>query len=131
MAAFTRDEFSSSTRLYWLTKTQAGTATAWTAALGLLVGIVITSQILYGATASYRREYAVLRALGIPRWRMTLAVLGGSFWVGCAGIALAIKVLLTPPLLAGGAAVTIVMAFLSTLAALRAQRRIEPAELLR
>ena len=146
MAAYTRDEFSNSTRLYWLTKTQAGTATAWTAALGLLVGIVSTSQILYGATASYRREYAVLRALGIPRWRMTLAVLGGSFWVGCAGIALAIvgafgmvriadalaiKVLLTPPLLAGGAAVTIVMAFLSTLAALRAQRRIEPAELLR
>jgi putative ABC transport system permease protein len=146
MAVFTRDEFSSSTRLYWLTKTQAGTATAWTAALGLLVGIAITSQILYGATASYRREYAVLRALGIPRWRMTLAVLGGSFWVGCAGIGLAIvgafgmvriadflaiKVLLTPKLLAGGAVLTIVMALLATLAALRAQRRIEPAELLR
>jgi hypothetical protein len=45
--------------------------------------------------------------------------------------ALGIKVLLTPTLLAGGAAVTIVMAFLSTLAALRAQHRIEPAELLR
>jgi putative ABC transport system permease protein len=146
MAVFTRDQFSLSTRWYWLTKTQAGTATAWTAALGLLVGTVITSQILYGATASYRREYAVLRSLGIPRWRMTLAVLGGSFWVGCAGIALAIvgafgmvriadalaiKVLLTPTLLAGGAAITIVMAFLSTLAALRAQRNIEPAELLR
>jgi putative ABC transport system permease protein len=146
MAVFTRDEFSLSTRLYWLTKTQAGTAMAWTAALGLLVGTVITSQILYSATASYRREYAVLRSLGIPRWRMTVAVLGGSFWVGCAGIGLAIieafamvriadalgiKVLVTPTLLAGGAAVTILMAFLSTLAALRAQRGIEPAELLR
>jgi len=145
MAVFTRDEFSTSTRLYWLTKTQAGIATAWTAALGLLVGTVITSQILYGATASYRREYAVLRAMGVPRWRMTLAVLTGSFWVGCAGIGLAIvgaygmvriadaltiKVVLTPKLLGGGAAITIVMAFLSSLAALRAQRRVEPAELL-
>src|SRR5262249_38857701 len=85
MAGYTRDEFSASTRLYWRTKTQAGTATAWTAALGLLVGTVITSQILYAATASYRREYAVLRALGIPRWRLTWAVLTQAFWVGCAG----------------------------------------------
>jgi putative ABC transport system permease protein len=146
MAVFTREEFSSSTRLYWLTKTQAGIATAWTAVLGLVIGTVITSQILYAATASYRREYAVLRALGIPRWRMTLAVLEGAFWVGCAGVGLAalgafgmvrvadalgIKVLLTPPLLGLGTAVTMVMAFLSSLAALRAQRRIEPAELLR
>jgi putative ABC transport system permease protein len=129
-----------------LTKTQAGIATAWTAVLGLVVGTLITSQILYAATASYRREYAVLRALGIPRCRMMFAVLEGAFWVGLAGIGLAalgavgmvrladalgIKVLLTAPLLAGGAAVTMAMAFLSSLAALRAQRRIEPAELLR
>jgi putative ABC transport system permease protein len=146
MAVFTRREFSASTRLYWLTKTQAGIATAWTAVLGLVVGTVITSQILYAATASYRREYAVLRALGIPRWRMTVAVLAGAFWVGCAGIGLAIlgalammrladalgiKVLLTPLLLAGGAAVTMAMAFLASFFALRGQRRIEPAELLR
>jgi putative ABC transport system permease protein len=146
MAVFSREEFSASTRLYWLTKTQAGVATAWTAVLGLVVGTVITSQILYAATASYRREYAVLRALGIPRWRMALAVLEGAFWVGCAGIALAvvgafgmvrladalgIKVLLNLSLLGSGAVVTMLMAFLSSLLALRAQRRIEPAELLR
>jgi putative ABC transport system permease protein len=146
IAAFTRQEFSTSTRLYWLTKTQAGTAAAWTAALGLLVGTIITSQILYAATASYRREYAVLRALGIPRWRMVSAVLGQAFWVGIAGLVLAflgawgmvrladtlsIVVLLTPWLLAGGAAVTLAMALLSSLAALRSLWRIEPAELLR
>jgi putative ABC transport system permease protein len=146
MAAFTNGEFSTSTRLYWLTKTQAGTATAWTALLGLLVGTVITSQILYAATASYRREYAVLRALGIPRRRLFMAVLTQAFWVGIAGIGLAflgafgmvrlagalgIVVLLTPGLLAGGAAVTMVMALLSSLVALRSLWRIEPAELLR
>jgi putative ABC transport system permease protein len=146
MAAYTSEEFSRSTRLYWLTKTQAGTATGWTALLGLLVGTVITSQILYAATSSYRREYAVLRALGIPRWRMLWAVLGQAMWVGLAGVALAflgawgmvkladalgIVVLLTPALLAGGAVVTLAMALLSSLAALRSLWRIEPAELLR
>jgi putative ABC transport system permease protein len=146
MAAYTRQEFSTSTRLYWLTKTQAGAATGWTALLGVLVGTLITSQILYGATASYRREYAVLRALGIPRWRMVEAVLGQALWVGLAGVVLAflgawgmvrlaaawgIVVLLTPGLLAGGAAVTLAMALVSSLAALRSLWRIEPAELLR
>ena len=146
MAVFTTQEFSTSTRLYWLTKTQAGTATGWTALLGLLVGTVITSQILYAATASYRREYAVLRALGIPRWRLVGSVLGQAFWAGLAGIALAflgawgmvrladtlgIAVLLTPGLLAAGAAVTLAMALVSSLAALRSLWRIEPAELLR
>jgi putative ABC transport system permease protein len=146
MAVFTRREFSTSTRMYWLTKTQAGTATAWTALLGLLVGTVITSQILYAATGSYRREYAVLRALGIPRRRLLAAVLTQAFWVGMAGIVLAflgawgmvqlagalgIVVVLTPELLAGGAGVTMAMALLSSLAALRSLWRIEPAELLR
>jgi putative ABC transport system permease protein len=39
MAVFTREEFSASTRVYWLTKTQAGIATAWTAVLGLVVAM--------------------------------------------------------------------------------------------
>ena len=32
------------------------------------------------------REYAVLRALGIPRWRMAGLVMAQSLWVGLAGI---------------------------------------------
>jgi putative ABC transport system permease protein len=73
-------------------------------------------------------------------------VLAQALWVGLAGIALAflgalgmvrlaetlgIMVLLTPVLLAGGAAVTLAMALLSSLVALRSLWRIEPAELLR
>src|SRR5205814_8094454 len=56
----------------------------------LLVGAVVTSQTLYAATAASMKEYAVLRAMGIPRWRMALTVLAQSFWVGVAGVALAI-----------------------------------------
>ena len=37
---------------------------------------MVTSQTLYAATAASLREYAVLQALGIPRWRMALSVLG-------------------------------------------------------
>src|SRR5262249_18225783 len=131
----------------WLLKTRAGIALGIAAALGLLVGAVVTSQTLYAATAASLREYAVLRALGIPRWRMAAAVLAQSFWVGIIGIALALpviylvsqgtdllggaKVRLPYWLVGGTSLVTMAMAMISGLLALRSLRLIEPAILLR
>lgn len=146
MSAFTSAEFSVRSRVHWLTATQAGIALGFVASLGLLVGAVVTSQTLYAATAASLREYAMLRALGIPRWRMALAVMEQSFWVGLAGIILAlpavfglaavahlltIPVLLPTWLLVSTAAVTLTMALLSGLAALRSLRLVEVLILLR
>ncbi len=61
LSAFTREEFSWRTRTYWLTQTNAGIGMGCTAALALLVGLVVTSQTLYAATTASLREYAVLR----------------------------------------------------------------------
>jgi putative ABC transport system permease protein len=146
IAAFTADEFSLHTRMHWLTKTKAGIALGFTAALGLLVGAVVTSQTLYAATVASMREFAVLRALGIPRWRMAALVLSQSFWIGIAGVALALpavfglayvgnsvgaKVLLRDWLLGGSVALTMLMAMVSGLTALRSLRLVEPVALLR
>ena len=146
LSAFTREDFSVRTRMYWLTQTNAGIGMGCTAALALLVGLVVTSQTLYAATAASLREYAVLRALGIPRWRMGAMVLAQSFWVGLFGVALAVpvifalgacanfagaRVLLPPWLFAAGNALTMAMALLSGLAALRSLRLVEPITLLR
>jgi putative ABC transport system permease protein len=146
LAPFTKDEFSLHSRMHWLTKTKAGIALGLAAALGLLVGAVVTSQTLYAATAASLREYAVLRAMGIPRWRMGLMVLSQSFWIGAGGVALALpavyglaylgteagaKVLLPWWLLGGAISVTMIMAMLSGLTALRSLRLVEPVSLLR
>lgn len=146
MWSFTSDDFSLRTRMHWLTKTKAGIALGCAAALGLLVGAVVTSQTLYAATAASLREYAVLRALGIPRWRMAMTVVAQSFWVGVAGVALALpaafalahgaemlRVPLPLPnwLIVAAAGITMAMALLSGLAALRSLRLVEPAVLLR
>jgi putative ABC transport system permease protein len=146
ISAFTSEEFSVRSRVHWLTKTKAGIALGCAAALGLLVGAVVTSQTLYAAMAASMREYAMLRALGIPRWRMALTVLAQSFWVGLAGISLAlpavfglagvahtltVPVLLPPWLLGSTGVVTMAMALLSGLAALRSLRLVEPMVLLR
>lgn len=146
MSAFTSREFSVRSRVHWLTKTKAGIALGYSALLGLLVGAVVTSQTLYAAVAASLREYAILQALGIPRWRMATAVMAQSFWVGVIGIAVAVptvfglariaefagaKVQLGPELLGAVAVITLVMALTSGLAALRSLRLIEPASLLR
>src|SRR5262245_35113631 len=146
LSTFTSRDFSLRSRMHWLTKTKAGIALGYAAALGLLVGAVVTSQTLYAATVASLREFAVLRALGIPRWRMGMMVLAQSFWVGVIGVALAlpavyllaqiadrlgVKVMLPWELLVSAAGVTLTMAMLSGLAALRSLRLVEPAMLLR
>jgi putative ABC transport system permease protein len=146
MSIFTASEFSLKSRLHWLFKTKAGIALGYAALLGLLVGAVVTSQTLYAATAASMREYAVLQALGIPRWRMGMAVLSQSFWVGIIGVGVAFptvfalawganvvgaRVVLAPELLGLAGAVTLIMAMLAGVAALRSLRMVEPAILLR
>jgi putative ABC transport system permease protein len=146
ISAFPAREFSWRSQWHWLTKTKAGIALGYAAALGLLVGAVVTSQTLYAATAASLREFAVLRALGIPRWRMAVMVMSQAFWVGVIGICLAlpavyglasladrltVQVLLPWWLLCSAAAVTLFMALGSGLLALRSLRQVEPATLLR
>jgi putative ABC transport system permease protein len=146
LVAFTGAGLSLRSRAYWLTRTKAGVGLGYAAALGLLVGAVVTAQTLYAAVAAALREYAVLRALGIPRWRVASLVLAQSFWVGVAGVVLALPptflleraadrlgvgVLLPAWLLTFAAAVTLGTAALSGLLALWSLRRAEPAALLR
>jgi putative ABC transport system permease protein len=146
LSAFTSDEFSLRTRLHWLTKTNGGIATAFTAGLGLLVGLVITRQTLYAATVTSLREYALLRALGIPRRRIAWYVLAQSCGVGGAGVLLAVPLVLGIGGLAGllglpmslpwwlmtaVLAATVLMALLSGLGTLRVLRLMEPISLLR
>ena len=88
----------------------------------------------------------MLQALGIPRWRMALSVLGQSFWIGVLGALIALpivfalkwaaesagaKIELNWWILTSAITVTITMALVSGVAALRSLRMVEPATLLR
>jgi putative ABC transport system permease protein len=146
MVVYSTEEFSTTSRWYWLTRTKAGLAIGYAALLGLLVGAVITAQTLYSATTANAKEFAILLALGIPRWRISLMVLSQSFWVGIIGISLAYPcclglryvamqfntdVDLRWEVLLGTAVITIGMALIAGLFALRSVRQIEPMSLLR
>jgi putative ABC transport system permease protein len=146
MSAFTRNEFSFRTRMNWMTMTKAGLAIAFTAMLGLLVGAVVTSQTLYAATAAAQREYATLRAMGIPRWRLQLSVLTQSFWVGLGGLIVATpvtlilaeaarwmgtQVQLTANIVLPAAVITMGMSMGSGLLALRSLQKTDPVHNIR
>lgn len=146
VSAFEAEEFSRGSKLHWIRKTKAGIALGFAAVLGLAVGASITSQTLYAATAATLRELAVLRALGIPRWRMSLLVMQQSVCIGIFGLMLAAPVTFGLSLLAtsvgartelpawllvGTAAITLTMAVGSGLVALRSLRGADPALLLR
>jgi putative ABC transport system permease protein len=147
MMARTSEEFSYESRMYWLKRTRAGIAIGFAALLGLIVGSVITAQTLYSATIANAKEFAILLALGIPRWRVSLMVLAQSFWVGVSGLIMAIPICMGLWYLArqanntevdfrwevivGTGVITLGMAMLAGIFALRSVRQIEPMNLLR
>jgi putative ABC transport system permease protein len=146
MTVMTAEDFSDKSRWHWMLKTKAGIALGYTALLGLLVGMVVTSQTLYAATAASAKEYAILLAMGIPRRKVTRTVIVQSFWIGLFGVILAypaaqllaflgrfLEVMIPLPwlLMAFAAGVTLVMSLIAGVLALRSVRRIEPMTLLR
>jgi putative ABC transport system permease protein len=147
MMVKTSEEFSTGSREYWLYRTKAGVAIGFAALLGLIVGAVITAQTLYSATIANSKEFAILLALGIPRWRVSLMVLAQSFWVGISGLIMAIPICMGLWYLArqvnntevdfrwevivGTGVVTLGMAVFAGIFALRSVRQIEPMDLLR
>jgi putative ABC transport system permease protein len=146
MGVYTRAEFARRVQLYWLFRSKAGTIMICTVTLALLVGLVVTSQTLYAAVRALLPEYAMLDALGIPRWRLVGLVLAKSFWIGLLAVSLSIPVSYTLSwaallihtqllvwdwLLAVTGVLTMAIAMGSGAVALGALRRIETATLLR
>lgn len=143
---YTPSELSALSQLYWILESGAGASFGFSTLLGLVVGIVITSQTLRAAILASLREYATLRALGVPLRSLRAVVLEQAFWVGIAGlaatavmtagvlaIASAARVSMTLPAwaLASTALLTLAVAIASGLLALGPLRKTEPAELLR
>lgn len=143
---WTAPEFSVESQRYWLLESGAGAGFAFSSALGLVVGVVITSQTLMAALIASLREYATLRALGVARRRLRAVVLEQAFWIGLLGLGVAgfasaavwlmakayhVGMTFTGWAVLGTGAVTLGVALGAGLLALRALARVEPAALLR
>ena len=138
--------FSRQSQTYWLLESGAGAGAGFASVLGLMVGILITSQTLRATLMASVREYATLRALGVSLRSLRAVVLEQAFWIGIIGLAITVVTTLSVALLARQAQVamsfpgwllasvavlTILVALGSGLLALKPLFQAEPATLLR
>jgi putative ABC transport system permease protein len=113
----TPGEFSSQSHIYWLLETGTGAGILFSTMLGLLVGISITGQTMRAAVLSSLREYATLRALGIPLSALRAVVIEQSFWIGAAGLVITFVVAKIVFWIAAMAQVAIAVTWWATLGA--------------
>jgi putative ABC transport system permease protein len=143
---WTAKDFARQSQLYWMLDTGAGAGVLFLAGIVFLVGAVITSQTLIAAVIGSIREYATLNALGVGRGALRRVIMEQAFWVGLLGIVCSIvigAVLLViaqnrsvpmelhPLTAAACLTLSMALAIVSGLAAMRSLRRADPATLLR
>jgi putative ABC transport system permease protein len=139
-------DFSVQSQIYWLLESGAGTGAGVATVLGLLVGIVITSQTLAASILASIKEFAALRALGVSQTSLRNIILEQSLWIGLIGLAItaaltaaaawlgniaAIAMKFPLWLIGGSAGIILAIALSSGWYAMRALYKADPATLLR
>ena len=141
----TKDEFVQFERAYWESATAIGFVFNFGAILGLVVGVIITYQVLYTDVVNHLPEYATLKAMGYTNGYLTRVVLEESLILSLLGFmpalvtALALYALATagsglPIEMTAGRGVlvfvlTVVMCFVSGLLAMRKLKQADPADI--
>jgi putative ABC transport system permease protein len=143
---WTARELADRTLAFWILESGLGVGVAFSSCIALLVGVAITSQTLASAVAGSIREFATLRALGVPAGCLRRIVLAQAGWLSAAGLVVAAAVgaglvalarAFSVPISVGvGMSVAVfglvvVIAQLSGLVALRQLRQADPGLLLR
>lgn len=138
----TTDDFRNRSHSFWLFGTGAGAALFAGALLGVIVGTVIVAQTLYSSTKDHLKEFATLRAMGSSKryiynviiyQALLNAVIGFSLAAVIGAIVVemtaksALPIVITPWLMAGLSALTVVMCIASALGAIYRVLRTDPA----
>jgi putative ABC transport system permease protein len=142
---FTKDEFVAFERTYWETATAIGFVFNFGAVLGLIVGIIITYQVLYTDVVNHLAEYATLKAMGYTNFYLTKVVLQEAIILSLLGFFPGFLVALILYFLASsgsGLAISmtfnraatvfilaVLMCFISGLIAMRKLKQADPADI--
>ena len=143
--AYPAAEFSRISRDFWMMRTGIGISFGAATILGLIVGLVMVAQTLYGMVLDRQAEFAALKAMGSSEWQLLsllaaqatfLAQLGSV--VGLAGVVLVQHFVSTPRapietplwLTGGSVALVSVICWLAAVLPYLRIRRIDPLSVL-
>lgn len=95
---WTREEFASRARRYWVMQTGAGAGILTAAILGFIIGVLVVSQTMYATTMENIEEFATLKALG-AKTRFIISIVFSQA-LACGVVGSAIGLIATYPLVA-------------------------------
>ncbi|MGF1492788.1 MAG: FtsX-like permease family protein [Microcoleaceae cyanobacterium] len=141
--AYTTEEMSSQTRVYWKKRTGIGFVLSLGAGVGILVGIIVVGQILYASVADHIKEFGTLKAMGAPDQMIYGVILEQAWWMAvlgyipgmvlCFGVTAwaaatqGILILITPWSAIGVFGLTVIMCAGSAFFAIQKVTRVDPA----
>lgn len=139
---FTKAEWASRSRRYWVESTGLGLNLAMTIFLGCLVGVVVVAQTLYASTMEHIKEFGTVKAIGGSNTRIYLILaeqaaiaavfgflLGGAMsWLLRPAMAkIDLKLIIEPPFAATVAAGTLILCLAAAMISFRKVASIDPA----
>jgi putative ABC transport system permease protein len=140
--AHTKAEMLQQTGAYWKVRTGVGVILGIGAAVGIIVGMVVVSQILYASVSEHIKEFGTLKAIGASDQVLYGVIVEQSLWMAvlgyipgmliCLGLSAAVAgqgiiILITPGAAVGVFGIIVAMCVGSAFVAIRKVTRIDPA----
>ncbi|MBR8827466.1 MAG: ABC transporter permease [Gomphosphaeria aponina SAG 52.96 = DSM 107014] len=140
--ANTTAEMAAKTSTYWKDRTGLGIILGLGAAVGIIVGMVVVSQILYASVSDHLKEFGTLKAMGASDLMIYGVVIEQSLWMAvmgylpamliCLGVSSwaatkGIIILITPGTGVGVFGIVVTMSIASGLLAIQKVTHVDPA----
>jgi putative ABC transport system permease protein len=141
--AYTQAEIIDWNQKYWQERTGVGFVLGLGAVVGIIVGVVIVSQILYSSVSTHLKEFGTLKAMGASDWVIYGVIVEQALWMAvlgylpsmalCLGLGTwtaatqGILILITPMTAIAVLGLTVVMCVGSSIFAIQRVTRVDPA----
>lgn len=143
VSVYTEEELSQKTKTYWRERTGIGFILGLGALVGVIVGVVVVSQILYSSVSDHLKEFGTLKAMGASAGMIYRVIIEQALWMAilgylpgtlmCLGLAHLINtsqgllLLITPASAIAIFVLTIIMCIGSAIFAIQKVNRVDPA----
>jgi putative ABC transport system permease protein len=141
--AYTRAEIADQAQTFWEKRTGIGFILGLGATVGVIVGVVIVSQILYSSVSDHLKEFGTLKAMGASDWVIYGVIVEQALWMAilgyipgmiiCLGVGAwtlatqGIMILITPVTAIAVFGITVSMCVGSAVFAIQKVTRVDPA----